>query len=128
MVVHSDIASNPEEVVEVFVGDREPDRQSSNFKVCPAGVQFCSKCSIDEFQILEVKLNIPSDNSQKDEIHCSGVVVQCQAEPDFSFNIWVQFLDLSDMARNQLKCLSESSLNYVHTARTPNSGRRNRRI
>ena len=96
--------------VTIFLGDGSPEQQPDDVRICPLGMQLYSKKSIPQFEMIEFKLDIPSESGISQPITCTGVVVHCRPESDSdTFRIWIKFLDVPEHIQERIKQASKDS-------------------
>ena len=102
-------SSAPKREVTVFVDHDHPQDQPTTFNLCPLGLQFYSPKPMDEFQMLELDVDVSDDSGKPRKLTCKGAVVRCQREPEPNrFRIWVKFIDLPEGARESIRCASKN--------------------
>ncbi|MCZ7590826.1 MAG: PilZ domain-containing protein [Kiritimatiellae bacterium] len=95
--------------VTVLSGTEPPVRQPEDFHLCPLGIQFHSECPLEPFTVVSVDIDAPDEVGEISRMTCLGAVVQC--EPDKQNNryrVWLQFLDLPEQTRENLRCTAKS--------------------
>ena len=94
--------------VTVFVEPDRPDTQPDTFTMCPLGLQFYTHKPMEEFQLLELDVDVKAEDGTPSKVTCRGAVVRCQREPEPDrYRIWVKFVDLPEAARKSIQCTSK---------------------
>lgn len=93
----------------VASGTAPPLQQPEDFHLCPLGIQFHSAAALEPFTIVSVDIDAPDQAGETRRMSCLGAVVRC--EPDKQNNryrVWLQFLDLPESTRENLRCTAKS--------------------
>jgi len=101
-------AGETAEAVQVFLGKQDPIAQPEGFRVCPLGVQFYSRKALEEYELMEFKLDLPRNGHPPETVTCSGVVVHCQPTGSSGlYRIWIKFLDLPTDQQSRIQCMAK---------------------
>ncbi len=83
--------------------------QPDTFQLCPLGLQLYSEKAVAPFSVMSVDIEVPDNAGHLKTIACTGAVVRCQPEKDSDrFRVWIQFLDLPEDTRENLKCTARA--------------------
>lgn len=94
--------------IQVFLGKQDPVQQPEGFRVCPLGVQFYSQRALEEYELMEFKLDLPLNGRAPETISCSGMVVHCQpVESNGLYRVWIKFLDLPPEQQSRIQCMAK---------------------
>ena len=102
-------SSSAKREVTVFVDPGHPLPQPTTFNLCPLGLQFYSDHPMDEFQLIELEVDVPDAAGHPTKLACKGAVVRCQreAEPN-RYRIWVKFTELPEGSKECIRCAAKS--------------------
>lgn len=96
--------------VTVLAEPAPPVTQSDQFRLCPLGLQLELNAPVELFTVMEA--NIESDGTDGRTIRASltGTVVECRFDPRFNrYRVWLQFLEVPEPIRSQLKCTARGN-------------------
>lgn len=83
---------------------------NETFRVCPLGVQFYSPKKVEDFCVMDFKMQVAQADGSSADIKCAGVVVHSQKEKASGlYRVWVKFLDLPQDGSARLKCAAQDA-------------------
>lgn len=105
----NEIEFEPEKEVLVFLGNQDGTRQPDTFRLCPLGVQLYTANPVEECQLIDLKLSLPTaDGESEESVACTGLVAQCLPSQNGKnlFRIWIKFLDLAPETIERIRVLT----------------------
>lgn len=94
--------------VVVYTDQGEGITQPKTFQMCGLGLQFYTDRKINEFEIMELDLQVNDNPQNPENVHCTGAVVKCQEvnDPEGKFRVWLKFIDTPEATCDQVTCLA----------------------
>ncbi|OQA24328.1 MAG: hypothetical protein BWY59_02243 [Verrucomicrobia bacterium ADurb.Bin345] len=105
-------STRSQQPVTVVVGGQKTGvKQPETFRVCPLGIQFYSKKSMPEFELIEFRIEVPGKNgSGPEQVTCTGVVVHSRLDKETQlYRVWIKFIDLPESKRDRIHCVAKES-------------------
>ncbi len=80
----------------VYMNGHDATRQPGTFQFCPLGIQFYVREPLQQYEVLECRVNITGgDSDASNNVICTGLVVNCCLDPETElYRVWVKFIDL----------------------------------
>lgn len=100
------------------MGGTEHLQCSSDFKMCPLGIQFTTDRRVRPFDLFEFSLDLNEVGRHEKAsapAQCTGAVVKCRKQRGRDeYRVWIKFLEIPEGARDRIACVSKEGRHLCH--------------